>query len=89
MEKHSGEVGRPHDQLVGCVGLEVVKVDKLSGRVENRVDNVVAGLDWIVNNLQLELELHQVLGQRPVHQHSVGLDDVHLHTQWIFSLSTL
>ena len=87
MKKHPGEVGRPHDQLVGGEGLEVLQVDELRGRVEYRVYDVVAGLDRIVNNLELQLVLEQVLAQGPVHQDGVGLDDVHLHTQPVFSLS--
>ena len=89
MKKDPGEVGRPHHQLVGGEGLEVLQVDKLSGGVDYRVDDVVAGLDRIVNNLELQLVLEQVLGQGPVHQDRVGLDDVHLHTQQIFSVSCL
>lgn len=81
MEIHPGEVGRPHDQLVGGEGLEVLQVDELSGRVEYRVDDVVAGLHRVVNNLELQLVLDQVLGQGPVHQDGVGLDHVDLHTQ--------
>ena len=45
------------------------------------MDDVVAGLDRIVNNLELELVVEQVLAQGPVHQHGVGIDDVHLDTQ--------
>ena len=81
MEEDRGEVGRPHDELVGSEGLEVLQVDELSGGVEYRVDDVVTGLDRIVNNLELQLLLEQVLAQGPVHQDGVGLDDVHLHTQ--------
>ena len=87
VKKHAGEIGCPHDQLVGGVGLEVLQVDELRGRVQDGVDDVVVGLHRVVDNLQLELELEEVLGQGPVHQDRVGLDDVHLHTQQIFSVS--
>ena len=87
VKKHTGEIGCPHDQLVGGVGLEVLQVDELRGRVQDGVDDVVVGLHRVVDNLQLELELEEVLGQGPVHQDRVGLDDVHLHTQQIFSVS--
>ena len=86
VKKDPGEVGRPHHQLVGGEGLEVLQVDELRGRVQDGADDVVVGLDRVVHNLELELLLEEVPGQGPVPQDGVGLDDVHLHSQQVFSL---